>query len=130
MGWGNDFLVKPGTAMMIIFIAAFGIMMFTWTSNYFTTQGESSQEKQENVLDCSSLEISIVDIEQKNSSVEAFFRSNKKVDRIYVNFEGARNVTKLVNDISPGSLQTASANLSNASRLYFSPEGCSKIFER
>ncbi|MBC5792773.1 MAG: hypothetical protein H8Z69_01915 [Nanohaloarchaea archaeon] len=130
MGWGDKVLVKPGTILLAVFMISLGLIMFNWASGFLQKSDRKTSQESKDLQKCSGLDVEIVDVDIEGDNVSAFFKVNKEMDTIYVNFEGDRNVTKKVADSAPGSLRTVKARVSNLSELYLKAEGCAKVFRR
>jgi len=129
MGYGDNFMIKPGTLFLFVLIAALGLAMFSWASSNFESAEKKSPDDQKDAVKCSTLDISVEELKTSNNSVKVFFSSSKDVDKIFVNFEGASNVTKSVSDIRSNSIRSVEAELKDFSSVRFNVPGCNAAFD-
>jgi len=52
-------LLKPGTLLLFVFMAAFGFGVYSWASTSLIETREDSLNDQNNAIECSTLEISM-----------------------------------------------------------------------
>jgi len=79
-------LLKPGTLLLFVFMAAFGFGVYSWASTSLIETREDSLNDQNNAIECSTLEISNAGIQTTENGVKLFFESNKDLEHVNVNF--------------------------------------------
>jgi len=121
--------LRPGTVLLFVFIALFGFGMYNWAITNIGETRENSIENQNNAIACSGLEIANQGIQRSEDQVTLFFESNRDVERLDLNFEGERNVTRTVRLVQKGKIESATANMSNFSSVSLKTRECSRVFE-
>lgn len=125
---GSTFL-KPGTLLLFVFMAAFGYGMFNWATTNLAETRDNSMSQQSNAIECSNLEITEQGLRTSDNRVTLFFKVNRDVERVDLNFEGERNVTRTVRLVQEGRIQSSTANLSDFDNVVLKTPDCSRIFE-
>lgn len=128
MGFGDSLLVKPGTVFMFILILVMGIGVFHWASGTIKESSKNSMDKQDDAFKCSGINVELANLRTSNNTVNAFFIVNRDVDRVYVNFEGDRNVTREVEYGGQNSLSNVSVTLEGFEEVSFRAPPCEQRF--
>lgn len=102
--------LKPGTVLLIFFIAAFGLFVFNWTSGSIQDTGEEALEDQRSAIDCSNLEIDFVQFNSFNGSTQLLFRLNQDVETADIGFRGSQNDSVRIENINETDLNRAVVN--------------------
>lgn len=119
----GQFKFKPGTIALFFFIAIVGYATYTLVAGDLHDIGASTEDEREFVMKCSELDISFVDVERHNSSVDVFFRSNRDLPGVSIGFEGS-NASRVVEDITADKLHNATVNVSSYSNIYIETGNC------
>ena len=101
--------------------------MFVWTTDYFEQAQETSEEQRQIIQKCGELQINFVDRETTNTSTTVFFTSNKKLKAVMVGFKGEENRTEIIRDVETNTVYSASANITNVTRIGATAQECSAL---
>ena len=121
--------LRPGTILLFVFIALFGFGMYNWATTNLSDTRESSLEDQNNAIACSGLEIYEQGIQTSEDRVTLFFEVNRDVERVDLNFEGEKNITRTVRLVQKGRIQSSTVNMSNFSSVSLKTRECSRVFQ-
>lgn len=102
--------LKPGTVLLIFFIAVFGLFVFNWSSGSIQDTGEEALEDQRSAIDCSNLEIDFVQFNSFNGSTQLLFRLNQDVETADIGFRGSQNDSVRIENINETDLNRAVVN--------------------
>lgn len=102
--------LKPGTVLLVFFIAVFGFFVFNWTSGSIQDTGEDALEDQQTAIDCSNLEIDFVQFNSFNGSTQLLFRLNQDIETAAIGFRGSQNDTVRIVNINETDLNRAVVN--------------------
>jgi hypothetical protein len=122
-------LLRPGTLVLFVFIAAFGFGVYSWASSSLNETREDSLEGQTDAIVCSNLEISEEGLQVSEEQVTLFFEVNRDVERVDLSFEGNETITKTIRLVQKDRIQSATVELSDFSSVSLRIPDCSRIFE-
>jgi hypothetical protein len=122
-------LLRPGTLVLFVFIAAFGFGVYSWASSSLNETREESLEGQTDAIVCSNLEISEEGLQVSEEQVTLFFEVNRDVERVDLSFEGNETITKTIRLVQKDRIQSATVELSDFSSVSLRIPDCSRIFE-
>lgn len=122
-------LLRPGTLVLFVFIAAFGFGVYSWASSSLNETREDSLEGQTDAIVCSNLEISEEGLQVSEEQVTLFFEVNRDVERVDLSFEGNETFTKTIRLVQKDRIQSATVELSDFSSVSLRIPDCSRIFE-
>lgn len=124
----GSLLLRPGTIFLFVLILLMGLGMYTWANTSIGNTGERSLENQNDAISCSGLEISREELNVGPNQTEIFFKANKNLEKVKVEFRGSENVNVTLKSVTKGSLQKASANISNFTSVSLKAQSCSPVF--
>ncbi len=130
MGFGDSWIIKPGTVFMFAVIAVFGFGMYSWASTHLEDTGERSIEEGRQAIGCSTLDVDIEEFDVNETHTRVFFQPNKDVENVYVRFRGEENVTRVVESVSAGNIVRSSAPSTNFQKVSVKVDGCERIFSQ
>jgi hypothetical protein len=119
---------KPGTILLLVFIAVFGLFVYNWASSSVGETGNQTIEDQAEALECSRLSVEFLNFRQESNFTSVSFQFNQPVETANVNFRGKENKSVEIQRLKEGSMRTAEANGTGYSNVYISTEGCGKVF--
>ncbi|MFB6143995.1 MAG: hypothetical protein ABEJ98_01665 [Candidatus Nanohaloarchaea archaeon] len=124
-------LFKPGTLILMFFIAVFGLVVFNWASDSVTDSVDSSTRKGTQAIKCSDLKMEVVDTISAENSTELVFVVNKKLKSVYViaKSSSGANVTEKVENPSPGDLNLVNVSLSDVESVSLRTPLCDTALE-
>lgn len=120
-------MLKPGTVLIVLFIALLGFFVYNWAADSITETGDTTLQEQQNVLGCSELDIEIMDFSPQENVTKASFSSNQETENVSVVFVGENNVTVEFDRLQPRSMETASASGTGYSDVYIEVLGCGRV---
>lgn len=119
-------LFKPGTIIMMFFIAIFGFVVFNWASdNVIDSVGDSGDQATQ-AIECSRLETELIDTVSSGNSTQVSYIINKDVEEVYVAAESSNGHTDTVTDDEPvaGELNFVNIDLADVSSVSISTPVC------
>ncbi|PSG99994.1 MAG: hypothetical protein BRC28_01750 [Nanohaloarchaea archaeon SW_4_43_9] len=125
----GQFMFKPGTLVLMLFIAVFGFFVYNWISGSVTDTGDQVIQDQSNTIECSRLDVDFLDLSYSENSTRISFRVNRDIEHLSASFKGGRNTTVQVHDVKQESIATASVNGTNYSEVRLKIDGCDQVFD-
>ncbi|PSH01631.1 MAG: hypothetical protein BRC27_01515 [Nanohaloarchaea archaeon SW_10_44_10] len=125
----GQFMFKPGTLVLMLFIAVFGFLVYNWISGSVTDTGDQVIQDQSSAIECSRLDVDFLDLSYSENSTRISFRVNRDIEHLSARFEGGKNTTVQVHDIKRESIATASVNGTNYSEVRLKIDGCDQVFD-
>lgn len=101
--------------------------MFVWTTDYFENAQESSNEQRQVMAKCSELQVEFIDRETTNESTTVFFTVNRPLEAVMIGFIGFENRTQVIRDVEKNTVYSASADITNVSRIGATAQECSEL---
>lgn len=120
-------MVKPGTVLIVVFIAVLGFFVYSWSADSITNTGDKTLQEQQNVIDCSKLDIEIMDFSPQDNVTKVSFSSNQETENVSAVFVGENNVTAEFDRLQPRSMETARASGTGYSNVYIEVQGCGRV---
>lgn len=130
MALTNELIIRPGTLFLFVLIAALGIGMFTWASDYMQTSGEQSLEEQRKAIDCSGLEINFRGNSTNETHTTFYIEVDQPVEAAVAEFSGEQNYTHTETDFRSGELRGFSAPFHDIKSLKVYVRNCERVFVR
>ncbi len=131
MGYGDNWLVKPGTVFMFVLMLVFGVGMYTWASSHLEDTGRSSMKEGREAIECSTLDIDIEEFDINETHTRVFFQPNTDVENVYVRFRGGEeNVTKVEKSVSAGNIVRSTAPFTDFETVSVKADSCERIFSQ
>jgi hypothetical protein len=124
----GSMLLRPGTIFLFVLIAALGIGMYSWAETTIGQTRKDSIDNQNNAIGCSTLEISKADIQISRNQTKLFFEVNKDVEKVKLDFEGEKSVSKTVEPVEKSKIETVAVNISNFSSVSAETPKCNRVF--
>lgn len=129
MGYGDELLVKPGTIFLAVMILAVGYGLLHWAGGTIKNTSKKSMKQQDKSFHCSGIYIKMANLNVTDSQVKAYFMVNRDVRKVYLNFEGNRNVTREVDYPGANSLEKVSVQLKDFKKVSMRAPPCEQVFE-
>lgn len=124
----GQLLFRPGTVLLVIFIALFGYFVFSWASGSISGTGQQALQSQEEALDCSRLDVDFLGLTDDSNSTTVSFQVNMDVDDVKVSFQGKENRTVEIESLRQQELASAKARGNSYSDILVVVDGCGKVF--
>jgi len=124
----GNFLIRPGTLLLILVIGLVLFGLFNWASDTFSQTEEQSLENQENAIRCSNLNIDIIEGSRNSTHEVVYIQANQPIDSLLVEFEGSGNHTELIENVEKSSIVEASAPMETVKRVRVRVSGCNRVF--
>lgn len=119
---------KPGTIFLFVLIAALGYGMFTWADTNIGEANKTSLESQKDAIVCSNIKISNEGVQESQNQTTLFFSANRDLDRLNLDFEGKKNVTKTLKSVERDKLESTTVNISDFSSVSLKVPDCERVF--
>lgn len=130
MSSANELIIRPGTLFLFVLIAALGIGMFTWASDYMTQTGEQSLEEQRQAIDCSGLDVDFRGNSTNETHTTFYIEFDQPVEAAIAEFSGEINYTHTETDFRTGELRGFSAPFHDIDGLNVYVQNCDRVFAR
>lgn len=119
-------LFKPGTIIMMFFIAVFGFVVFNWASdNVIDSVGDSGDQATQ-ALECSRLETELIDTVEAGNSTQISYIINMDIEEVYIAAESSNGDTVTATDDGPvaGELNSVNIDLDDVTSVSISTPIC------
>jgi hypothetical protein len=121
-------MFRPGTVLLIIFIAGFGFFVYNWATGSIDSTGDKALDEQKKAIECSQLTADFLRFGEEGNSTRITFQLTQDVETAEVDFRGERNSSIRLENLSKDSIHTAEANGTGYSDVYITTDGCGKTF--
>lgn len=127
----GELLFRPGTLVLLFFIAVFGFAVFNWAANNVIASVEKSGDEGTQAIDCSELDAKVIAISEANNRTKVSFVINKEVEEVYVlavSPDGS-NTTETVNYPETGEINSVNMGIEDVSSASVSTSLCESGLE-
>ena len=115
------------SVVMILIGALIFAAALTWTYERFEDLQNETTEASSDLVSCSELNIRFVDQIQNETHYTVYFQSNRPVEELLIEFNGASVQSKIVEDIKTNKIHSSTVRMTNVDEINAEARECGTV---